>query len=158
MENINLNPFEKFRKNGALLTAGNKDHFNSMTIGWGTMGTLWNKDVIFVFVRPERYTSEFLLNNEYFTVSFYEEKYNDALLIMGRNSGRNTDKVKLSKLTPKFLSDDKITFFEANETYILKKIYTQQMNKEEFPEEALKFYGEDGKPHYIFVGEIIEKI
>lgn len=31
-----INPFDKFNKEWALVTAGNKDKFNSMTISWGS--------------------------------------------------------------------------------------------------------------------------
>lgn len=33
--------FEMFNKDWALVTAGNKHDFNSCTIGWGSLGTLW---------------------------------------------------------------------------------------------------------------------
>ena len=33
---MQVDPFTKFEKDWALLTAGTKEHFNSMTIGWGS--------------------------------------------------------------------------------------------------------------------------
>src|SRR5450759_4178585 len=39
-----------------LVSAGDKEKFNTMTANWGGAGYLWNKPVVFVFVRPERYT------------------------------------------------------------------------------------------------------
>ena len=74
MENYNVNPFEKFNKEWALVTAGTKDKFNSMTISWGSMGTLWFKDIVTIYIRPDRYTFKFLEENDTFTVSFYDEK------------------------------------------------------------------------------------
>ena len=59
-EAMNVNPFTKFEKDWALLTAGTEERYNSMTIGWGSLGTVWNKDVLTVYVRPDRYTWEFL--------------------------------------------------------------------------------------------------
>ena len=53
-----------------LVTAGSKEHFNTMTASWGGIGWLWNKPVVFVFIRSERYTYEFMEENEYFTLSF----------------------------------------------------------------------------------------
>ncbi len=38
-----------------LVTAGDASRF-TMTASWGGVGYLWNKPVVFVFVRPERYT------------------------------------------------------------------------------------------------------
>ena len=53
---MQVNPFTKFEKDWALLTAGTEERYNSMTIGWGSLGTVWNKDVLTVYVRPDRYT------------------------------------------------------------------------------------------------------
>ena len=37
-----------------LVSAGNKEKFNTMTASWGGIGWLWNKPVAFVFIRPEK--------------------------------------------------------------------------------------------------------
>ena len=116
---MNINPFDKFNRQWALVTAGNRDNFNSMTISWGSMGTIWGKDIITVYIRPERYTFEFLEKNDTFTVSFYDEKYRKALDIMGTTSGRDTDKVKESGLSPVSI-EDSMTYKEADETYLCK--------------------------------------
>ena len=63
--------FEQFDKKWALLTAGSMEKFNTMTVSWGGLGTLWGKPVATVYVRQSRYTHEFMDNGEYFTVSFY---------------------------------------------------------------------------------------
>lgn len=151
---MNINPFDKFNRQWALVTAGNRDNFNSMTISWGSMGTIWGKDIITVYIRPERYTFEFLRENETFTVSFYDEKYRKALDIMGTTSGRDTDKVKESGLTPVSI-DDSTTYKEADETYLCKKIYMDQIDKTKLPENLNKYY-DDKKTHYIILGEVIK--
>ena len=48
------------RDDWALLTAGEKGNYNTMTVSWGMLGELWGKDVVTVFVRPQRYTYEFM--------------------------------------------------------------------------------------------------
>jgi len=35
-----------------LLTAGTPERWNTMTAGWGGLGVLWRKPVVFVYVRP----------------------------------------------------------------------------------------------------------
>ena len=120
MNDYNINPFTKFDKDWAIVTAGTKDKFNSMTISWGSMGTIWNKKVITIYIRPERYTYEFIKNNDYFTVSFYDNKYKDKLLVFGTKSGKDIDKVKETNFTPKYL-DNSITYEEAKETFVCKK-------------------------------------
>ena len=76
--------FEMFDKQWALVTAGGMDHFNSCTIGWGSLGNIWAADrktisTVTVYVHPARYTSEFLKESDTFTVSFYPDQYRKAL-------------------------------------------------------------------------------
>ena len=156
MEKVVINPFEKFHKQWGLVTAGTKEKFNSMTIGWGTMGTLWSTPVVTIFIKPVRYTWEFVEKSDYFTVAFFDDKCKKALGIMGSKSGRDCDKVKLAGLTPKFLENG-ITYEEATETYVCKKIYCEQMDKTKFPELAKKFYEREGEEpaHYMIIGELV---
>ena len=86
VDKISYNPFKKFHEQWGLVTAGTKEKFNSMTISWGSMGTIWGKPMITIFIRPTRYTYEFIKSNEYFTVSFFDEKYRDKLSLMGNKS------------------------------------------------------------------------
>ena len=153
MEKVSINPFTKFAKDWALVTAGTKEKFNSMTIAWGGMGTLWRTPVLQIFIRPNRYTFKFLEENEYFTVSFYDKKYKKALGIMGSKSGRDFDKVKLAGLTPKFLENG-ITYEEATETYVCKKIYMKEMDKSKFPDKVSDMY-KDEPAHYVIFGELV---
>lgn len=152
-----INPFDKFNKEWALVTAGNKDKFNSMTISWGSIGTLWFKNVVTIYIRPDRYTFEFLNNSDYFTLSFFDEKYRDKLTMFGRNSGRDIDKVKESGFSPVFL-DRGITYKEAKETIVLKKIYVQSLDKDKFSSDILKCYNDDAPAHYMIIGEVVDII
>ncbi len=149
-----VNPFTRFHVDAALVTAGDKEKFNSMTIGWGALGTLWSQDVMIIFVRDSRYTFEFLQKEENFTVSFYQDKSIHA--IMGKESGRDVDKVKKCNLHPVFTKNG-ITYEEAQETFFCKKLFVSNMGLENLPEEAKRFYSRNDKaPHYIFVGKIID--
>ena len=154
---MNVDPFTKFEKDWALLTAGTEEHFNSMTIGWGSLGTVWSRDVLTVYVRPDRYTWEFLRDNEYFTVSFFPESCREALLLMGRLSGRDGDKVAAAGLTPKFLRSG-VTFEEASETFVCKKIYMAPMAYGDVPPEAQRIYQNGVQPHWIFMGEVVDHL
>ena len=97
---FNINPFTLFDRDWALLTAGSIERFNSMTISWGSLGTLWGKPIATVYVKPVRYTHNFMEESEYFTLGFFEEKYRSALMLMGSKSGRDTDKAAASGFTP----------------------------------------------------------
>ena len=154
---MQVDPFTKFDQDWALLTAGAPDHFNGMTISWGSMGTIWHKSIITVYVRPDRYTWQFLKNSDAFTVAFFPERCRKALTLMGTLSGRDGDKVAAAGLTPKFLPEG-ITFEEASETFVCKKIYMAPMAYEDVPPEARRIYQNGVEPHWIIMGEVVERL
>ncbi len=147
-------PFTDFHKRWALLTAGTPDHFNSMTIGWGAMGTIWSRSAVTVYVRPDRYTWNFIKDSEYFTVCLFPEEYKEALTIMGRTSGRDTDKPKAAGLTP-VSCDGCVSYAEASETYVGRKIYMAQLEYDQCPDYAKAIYQNGIESHYMIIGELI---
>ncbi len=150
-----FNTFSQIGEKWMLITAGNKEKFNTMTASWGMMGILWNKDVATAFVRPQRYTFEFLEKNDYYTLSFFESKYKKQLSYCGRNSGRNVDKIKETGLTPIF--DEQAPYFkEASTVFICKKIYGQFISPEGFIDVDLDKNYENKDYHKMYVGEIIK--
>lgn len=71
IKDIEMKPFSILDEEWALVTAGTKDKFNTMTISWGSFGMIWYKPVISIYIRKTRYTFDFIEKNDYFTVSFY---------------------------------------------------------------------------------------
>ena len=96
---LDMNPFTKIGKEWALLTAGNKQESNTMTISWGGVGVLWGKNVVYVFVRDSRYTKELIDAGDFFSLTFVSDQYRDALNYCGSHSGRNEDKIANAGLT-----------------------------------------------------------
>ena len=70
----NENAFDLIGKEWMLVTAGNKEKLNTMTASWGGIGWLWNRPVAFVFIRPDRYTHDFIECESRLTLSFYKER------------------------------------------------------------------------------------
>ncbi len=70
---IKDNFIEIIGKEWMLVSAGDKEKFNMMTASWGGAGFLWNKPVVFVFIRPERYTREFVDAKGAFTLPSWEK-------------------------------------------------------------------------------------
>ena len=144
-----------FDKKWALLTAGNKESFNTMTVSWGGMGTIWGKPVATVYVRTSRYTHEFMDREDYFTVSFYPEEYKKVLGVLGSKSGRDMDKMKDSGLTAKMLQQS-VTFKEAEITLVCKKLFMQRLEPSNITDpDSAKFYKNDA-PHDMYIGEIVD--
>ena len=160
LENFNLAPLYTIDQEWALLTAGAEGKFNTMTISWGGLGTIWNKPVVTVYVKPNRYTYEFMENNEYFTISFYDKEYKDDLGILGSKYGRNLDKISLTKLTPEYLKNT-TSFKEAKLTIICKKIYFQDMDVNNIDVDSItqreldRFYKNEPM-HRMYIGEVID--
>ena len=155
---FNSEVFSHFDKKWALLSAGPKDDHNTMTISWGSMGTLWHKPAVTVYVRPTRFTHKFMNEYEYFTVSFFPEDKRDALNTMGTITGRHkTDKDALAGLTVKDLGNA-VTYEEAEITFLCRKIYSADMRTMHMPEDVVKEFYTPGEPHTLYIGEVIEII
>lgn len=152
--NLTTNPFSLLNDTWGLISCGEKDKFNQMTISWGSMGILWNKNIFNTYVRKSRYTYDFLQENETFTVTFFPEDYRKDLLYLGTVSGRDEDKLKNTSLHPLFL-EDSISYEEAELTFVCKKLYTSEIILEQMPEEVKKQFYEGETTHVLFCGEII---
>lgn len=149
--------FKQFDKKWALLTAGTEDRFNTMTISWGGLGTIWNKSVATVYVRKSRYTHEFMENNEYFTVSFYPEEFKKVLGVLGSKSGRDIDKMKASGLTA-VKAGESMSFKEAEVTLVCKKLFRQSLLTENMPKDIANTMYADNDIHDMYIGEVVEII
>ena len=146
-----------FQKDWALVTAGTMENYNTMTIGWGGLGTLGRKPGCTVYVKPCRYTHSFMDANDYFTVSFYSDEHRSALSVLGTKSGRDGDKVAEVGFTA-VAAGESVTFKEAKTTLLCKKIYRQDMCLDTMPAEAVEKYYTEEAPHTMFVGEVIDII
>ncbi len=164
--------FELFDQQWAIVTAGSMEHYNSCTIGWGSLGNLWGKvgksrPTVTIYVHPARYTSQFLENSDTFTVSFYPEDYKKALGYIGGHSGRDGEKAAAAGLTPVAFGQG-VTYKEANLTFLCKKLYQHQFATEDIAPEVQEYYASMPKvypdfkggwqPHLVFIGEIIDVI
>ena len=76
---LQFNPFTKIGKDWMLVTSTDGEKTNSMTASWGGLGVLWDKNVAFIVLRPQRYTKEFVDNNEKFSLCFFDENYKKVL-------------------------------------------------------------------------------
>ena len=152
---LNTDIFTLFDKDWALLTAGTAEHYNAMTVSWGSLGTLWNKPTATVYVKPIRYTHGFMEQNEYFTLSFFPKGYRKDLLLLGTKSGRDGDKLALTSLTPEALPNA-VRYKEAELTLLCRKMYHAEMDKSAMPSEAIRDYYESEAPHTLYIGEVVE--
>lgn len=156
LEELQFNPFTKIGKEWLLITAGDKEKYNTMTASWGGVGVMWGKNIVSTYIRPQRYTKEFVDNNELFTITFFEENYRPALSLCGKVSGRDANKVKDAGLTPYFV-DGTTAFEEASMIMVCKKQYHQEMKPECFDvvENDEKWYPQKDY-HTMYMAEIVK--
>ena len=147
--------FSQFDKKWALLTAGNKDSFNTMTISWGGAGTLWSKPVVTTYVRTSRLTHDFMDREDYFTISFFPEEYKKTLAVLGSKSGRDMDKMKDSGLTPKTVNNS-MTFEEAEVTLVCRKLFKQRLEPANIIDPNAKAFYDGDAEHDMYIGEVVE--
>ena len=87
-------------RSGVLLTTKVGDKVNSMTIGWGTLGIIWERPVFVAYVRKQRFTKEMLDKCREFTINVPVGEYRRKILgICGSKSGRDIDKIETAGLT-----------------------------------------------------------
>lgn len=157
-EEFSADIFTLWNKDWLLLTAGdfNLNHFNCMTIAWGSLGIMWNKPFIQVVVRPQRYTFEFMEKYPDFTVSAFPDQFKQDLTLLGSKSGREYNKLadtKLSACASEFVASP--SFKEAKLIFECKKIFASVMKPENFLDsENLKNYANNDF-HHVYFGEII---
>lgn len=150
------NPFKMIGRDWMLITAGNGEKVNTMTASWGGMGTLWNKDVAFVFVRPQRYTKEFIDREDTFSLSFFTEDLRKELSYLGSVSGKDEDKIKKAGLTVE-MTEGTPCFKEAKVTVICRKLYRQPLSEDGFIDKELVDKTYPNKDwHDVYVGEILK--
>lgn len=165
-EELQLNPMTMIGGEWWLITAGNEENGNNgMTASWGHMGTLWERPdgkrhmglpTISVYVRPSRYTKEFMDREEYFTLSVLKEGNKKALGYLGSHSGRDGDKIEEAGLTRVF-SDGTTYYEEAKMVFICKKLYSSQLSEDGFYDKSIIDNNYPQKDfHYMYVGEIVK--
>lgn len=149
------NVFDMLDREWMLVTAGNMSRYNTMTASWGMFGFLWRKPVATIFIRPQRYTYNFVEENGAFTLSFFGTKCREALNICGTKSGRNIDKARETGLTPIGTPNGSVSFLEARLIIDCNKLYSDDIIPERFESNEIpeSIYPQRDF-HRFFIGEI----
>lgn len=138
------------------LAAGKQGDMNLMTISWGSIGQLWGRPVVTVYVSTSRYTDEFMKKNDYFTITHFPASMKEKLRYLGTATGRKEDKVKGAGLTAEFTDLGNPIFAESDLAIECKKIYAEPFKPELMPEDQRKWYEETNTGvHIVYIGEIV---
>lgn len=142
-----------------VITAGNPEHYNSMVAGWGGWGILFSKPATWCFLRSSRYTLELMREEQRYTMSYFDDADREEVMLFGMRSGRDSDKMKASKLSPVQTPSGNMTYREARLVIECKLIEVTSVTPDDFyTGEGRTFvvdaYSETGDYHKIVFGEI----
>lgn len=154
-EQITDNTFKLVGSDWMLITAGTLESYNTMTASWGGFGILWNKNICFCVVRPTRYTYNFIDKSNTFSLSFFDDKYREALQFCGSHSGKDVDKAASTGLTPVAGNNGTVYFNEARLVMECKKLYFQDISPKNFMDINLDKNYPHKDYHRMYIGEII---
>ena len=128
---LDFNVFSAIGDQWMLITAGDKEDCNTMTASWGGLGILWGSPIAIAYIRPQRYTKEFVDREEYFTLSFFGPEYRPQLALY---------------------------FEEADMVLVCRKRMAQRMNPSYIPEDVREKWYPEGDYHTMYIGEIVEAL
>lgn len=153
---LDENVFSLIGERWMLITAGTPERCNTMTASWGGLGVLWGKQTATCYIRPQRYTYEFMEAGEAFTLSFFGEEYRKALAFCGAKSGRDVDKIKECGFTVAAGAGDAPYFEEADLVLVCKKAYWQDLDPSHFLDPEIEKHYPQKDYHRMYIGEIVE--
>lgn len=159
-ELLELNPFTRIGMDWMAVTAGDKNRVNTMTASWGTIGELWGKHVVSIFIRDSRFTKEFVDSHDTFSLTFFDhsdKEIRPALKYFGAVSGRDEDKLSNVKMHVDYASDQTPYIDEGNLVFICRKLSATKIAPEQFLDPTIdNSWYKDGDYHTMYVAEITE--
>lgn len=153
-----VKPHHLWDKQWLVLSSGDyhSGKFNSMIVGWGGFGTMWNHPFAMTVVRPQRFTYEFMEKYDSFTLSAFPGKFKKALDVLGTKSGRDIDKYRTTGLTP--IPSTQISspgFDEAELIIECRKSYWQDLDPTHFLLRSIPAQYPQQDYHRVYFGEIV---
>ncbi len=154
IKTLDLNPWHAVADEWFLVTAEKDGVVNTMTASWGGLGYLWNKLVAFVFIRPQRFTKEFVDAADTMSLCFFGGGYMKEMSYLGTVSGR--DENKIDKAGLHVTHHGETPYFEESTLALIgRKLYVQRLEAGCFLDTALneKIYPTHDE-HVVYVVEI----
>lgn len=139
-----------------LITAGTPAHCNTMTASWGGLGVFWGAPAATCYIRPQRYTKEFVDREDYFTLCFFDEDYKKQLSLCGSKSGREIDKLSACNFTAAAADCGAPYIQQAQLVLVCKKQLVQNLEIDAIPAAIKERWYPQEDYHCMYIGEIVE--
>lgn len=156
VKDLKDNTFSLIGDEWMLVTAGTADSCNTMTASWGGLGIVWGEPAATIYIRPQRYTKEFIDREEYFTLSFFGPEYKKELAVCGAKSGRELDKIKECGFTVACGEGGAPYFEQARLVLVCRKRYAQEMDAAAMPDDVKEKWYPQRDYHTMYIGQIVE--
>lgn len=157
-KDLDFNVFSAIGDQWMLITAGTAEACNTMTASWGALGVLWGVPMATVYIRPQRYTREFMEQYDTFTLSFFPEAYRKELGLCGAKSGREIDKISACGFHVAEGAMGVPYFLEAETVLVCRKRYVQRLDALAIPQAEREKWYPEADYHYVYLGEIVEAL
>ncbi|MFI3331612.1 MAG: flavin reductase family protein [Rikenellaceae bacterium] len=159
VKDLKENTIKLISEDWMLVGAGTKEKFNALTASWGAIGFIWNKPTLTAYIRDNRYTYEFMQQSNNFTVSILEDGLKDAMMICGRESGRDSNKIQKAGLKPVLTPSENVSYEQAKVVIECRKLFVSEISLDSLvceDKEDIKnaFYVKDSALHQQFIAEI----
>lgn len=147
----------RMREDGLLLaTSGADGKPNVMTIGWGTIGSIWSRPVFLVLVRPSRYSYTRLEEAGDFTVNVPPRELAEAVAHCGTVSGRDHDKFLEKRLTPASSRQVRAPIIqECVVHYECRTLHRNDLVPDALAQAVQDEFYAQGDYHRVYFGEIV---
>lgn len=156
-EELAANAFSTIGKDWMLITAEIDGKVNTMTASWGGLGVMWHKNAAFIFIRPQRYTKEFVDASSHLSLCVLDENFRKELTYLGTVSGRDEAKIEKAGLT--VCHEAGVPYFDQSKIVLVcRKLFCQQLDPNCFVDTTIEPKVYPNKDyHYMYVCEV-EKV
>lgn len=156
-EELTANAFSTIGKDWMLVTAEIEGKVNTMTASWGGLGVMWHKNAAFIFIRPQRYTKEFVDASSHLSLCVLDENFRKELTYLGTVSGRDEAKIEKTGLT--VCHEAGVPYFDQSKIVLVcRKLFCQQLDPNCFVDTTIEPKVYPNKDyHYMYVCEV-EKV
>ncbi len=153
-----FSPFKRIGDEWMIVAAGTAEDWNGMTASWGGFGVLWGIDVAYVFIRPTRHSFAYAEKSDRLSLSFFDEGQRAALKFFGSKSGRDCDKAAGAALSPIQLPGGALSFAEAREVLLCRKLYADYIRPENFIDPGIATHYAKRDYHRVYVAAIEKRL
>ncbi len=129
---------------------------NAMTIGWGSLGTIWSMPMWIVLVRPSRYTYQCIEHSGCFSVNVPGADLETACTVCGTRTGRDGEKLTEARLTAeKGRNVLAPTLAECPVVYECRVVHRNDVLPDQLVQELMDGPYANGDFHRVYFGRIL---